>query len=272
MGLGQGNRGYAMAALLVGLSIMAVLMGAALPVWSHFAKREREEELIWRGNQYARAIGLFQRKYANSFPPNVEVLIEQRFLRKKYKDPITNDDFQLIPATGGGAIAPPGRGPIGPGQQGQPGGQARPGVSGGQSSQIGMQPQPGSQPAIGVTFQPAMGIQGVTSKSKDASIRIYNGRSRYNEWAFVYIATAQRIGLPGQGQQQDPGQGGIGGVPQGIDRRPGVGGPFDGRGQPPPGRGPFGPQPPGQPFGPAQPGQQPPLGRPTFPPPRPPQS
>ena len=87
-----------MAALLIGLSIMAVLMSAALPVWSHFAKREREEELIWRGHQYARAVGLFQRKFANTFPPNLEVLIEQRFLRKKYKDPITNDDFQLIPA------------------------------------------------------------------------------------------------------------------------------------------------------------------------------
>ena len=58
MGLGQGDcrerkpdsgeRGFAMAALLVGLSVMAVLMGAALPVWSQQMKREREEELIWR--------------------------------------------------------------------------------------------------------------------------------------------------------------------------------------------------------------------------------
>lgn len=294
MGLGQGNRGYAMAALLIGLSIMAVLMGAALPVWSHFAKREREEELIWRGNQYARAVGLFQRKYANAFPPNVEVLIEQKFLRKKYKDPITNDDFQIIPATGGGGIAPPGRGPIGPGQQGQQGQQGQPGQQGGQASpgmmggsqpsQFGTQQRPGGQPALGATFQPAVGIQGVTSKSKDASIRIYNGRSRYNEWTFVYIATAQRIGLPEQGQQQNPAQGGIGGFPQGTDRRPGLGGgAFDGRGgrgQQPSDRGPFGPgpnRPPGSfgpPSGPSQPGQQSPFGRPPFgqPAPRPPGS
>ncbi len=100
-----------MAALLVGLSIMAVLMSAALPVWSHHMKREREEELIWRGQQYARAIGLFQRKYANTFPPTIDILVEQRFLRKKYKDPITNSDFQPIPAGGGvpgqGGVAPP---------------------------------------------------------------------------------------------------------------------------------------------------------------------
>ena len=93
-----------MAALLIGLSVLAVLMTAALPVWSQFAKREKEEELIWRGQQYARAVGLFQRKFANTYPPNLEILIEQRFLRKKYKDPITNDDFQLIPAVG--AVVP----------------------------------------------------------------------------------------------------------------------------------------------------------------------
>jgi hypothetical protein len=278
-----------MAALLIGLSIMAVLMGAALPVWSHFAKREKEEELIWRGNQYARAIGLFQRKYANTFPPNVDILLEQRFLRKKYKDPITNEDFLFIPATGGGGIAPigpPGRGPSAPGL-GSQGGQASPGMMGrGQSSQIGQQPQPAGQSGLGsATFQPAMGIQGVTSKSKDQSIRIYNGRNRYNEWTFVYLATAQRIGVPGDGPQPGRGQDGIGGFPQGTDRRPGVGGAFDGRGggrgQPPFGRGPFGPtpgqqqpfgQPSGQPGGPLQPGQQPPFGRPPFgqPPPRPP--
>ena len=36
------DRGYAMAALLVGLSVMAILMGAAMPVWSKQAQRERE--------------------------------------------------------------------------------------------------------------------------------------------------------------------------------------------------------------------------------------
>src|SRR4026207_1201414 len=97
----RGNRGYAMAALFVGMSVMAVLMSALLTVWTHMATREREEELIWRGKQYARAIGLFQRKYANTFPPTLDILVEQKFLRKKYKDPVTNDAFQPIPASGG---------------------------------------------------------------------------------------------------------------------------------------------------------------------------
>jgi hypothetical protein len=55
-------------------------------------------------------------------------------------------------------------------------------------------------------------VIGVTSKSKEESIKVYNGRTRYNEWAFVYLQTNQRpgqSGAPGQGQprpgQQQPG-------------------------------------------------------------------
>ena len=101
-----------MAALLVGMSVMAVLMGALLPVWTTMAKREKEAELVFRGNQYARAIGLFQRKFANTPPPTIDVLVEQRFLRKKYKDPITNDDFQPLYANQATT-------PVGPGGQQQ---------------------------------------------------------------------------------------------------------------------------------------------------------
>src|SRR5215831_10500184 len=88
--------GYAMAALLVAMSIMAVMMTVAMPVWKQIAQREKEEELIFRGTQYAHAIGLFQRKFANASPPTLNVLVEQKFLRRKYKDPITNDDFVPI--------------------------------------------------------------------------------------------------------------------------------------------------------------------------------
>ena len=105
---GQGKRdvkderseqsGYAMAALLVALSIMAVMLTVVMPVWKQTAQREKEEELVFRGKQYVHAIGLFQRKFANAYPPNIDVLVEQRFLRKKFKDPITNDDFVPIPA------------------------------------------------------------------------------------------------------------------------------------------------------------------------------
>src|SRR5262245_11870199 len=105
---GQARRsdcGYAMAALLVGMAVLAILMTVAMPVWKQATQREKEEELIFRGLQYAHAIGLFQRKYANAFPPTIDVLVEQRFLRKKFKDPITNEDFvPLLAGQGGGAL------------------------------------------------------------------------------------------------------------------------------------------------------------------------
>src|SRR5688572_19040311 len=122
--LRSNNRGYAMAALLVGMSVMAVLMSALLPVWTTMAKREKEAELVFRGNQYARAIALFQRKFANAAPPSIDVLVEQRFLRKKYKDPITNDDFQPLYANQAMMPGAPGAPGAGGAQQqaGQPGG------------------------------------------------------------------------------------------------------------------------------------------------------
>src|SRR3954467_11684640 len=101
-------QGYAMAALLIAMSVMAVMFTVAMPVWKQTAQREKEEELVFRGMQYVHAIGMFQRKFANAYPPNVDVLVEQRFLRKKFKDPITNDDFVPIP---------PGQGVVGGAQQ-----------------------------------------------------------------------------------------------------------------------------------------------------------
>jgi type II secretory pathway pseudopilin PulG len=266
-----------MAALLIGLSVMAVMMSAALPVWTHVMQREREEELIWRGEQYKRAIGLFQRKYANTFPPTLDVLVEQKFLRKKYKDPVTDSDFQIIPV-GGQARGPGMPGGLGsgfglPAQGGQPGAQGQ-----GQPAQ-GQQPQAGSfgaamqgatQIGLGGQQQAAMGIQGVTSKSSDTSIKLYNGRNKYNEWAFIHVAMSNRpggIGAAQPGQQVRPGMTGPNGQPMpGPGGTPfGTGG-FGGRGGPPG----FGQQQPGmQPggFGTPPGGMQPPgFGTPPGPP------
>jgi type II secretory pathway pseudopilin PulG len=214
---GQGNRGYAMAALLVGLSVMAVLMGAMLPVWSHMAQREKEEELIFRGQQYARAIGLFQRKFANTAPPSIDLLVEQRFLRKKYKDPITNDDFQPLFANQA------------PQTIGSPVGSQRPGETGTAERAVAA-PTPAVQSRTGPGAGAPGGIIGVTSKSKETSIKIYNGRTKYNEWAFVYVQTAQRPGGPGTTQtpgQQRPGTQRPGQTPSpiggpGMDMQPGM--------------------------------------------------
>jgi type II secretory pathway pseudopilin PulG len=222
-----GESGYAMAALLVALSVMSVLAAAAMPSWKQMSQREKEAELVFRGQQYARAIGLFQRRAGPGVnPPNLDVLIQQKFLRKKYKDPITGDDFDLISPTTqlAAPTAPPG-GRTGPGRTGGPApvsargadpSAARGGLSQSLSS-FGRGNQPGGGAAVGFGGNVAGGIVGVQSKSKAESIRIYNGRTHYNEWQFVYIP-----------QTAQPGGRGRDGVPPG--------GPGPGRGDPQRGR------------------------------------
>src|SRR5262245_53737955 len=92
----SGDRGFAMAALLIMMNVMAIVLTMLLPAWQTMATREREAELVFRGQQYARAIALYQRA-RGGFPPSVDVLVAEKFLRKKYKDPMTaNGEFQII--------------------------------------------------------------------------------------------------------------------------------------------------------------------------------
>lgn len=208
-----------MAVLLVGLSVMAILMTVAMPVWSQMARREKEAELVFRGEQYARAIGLFQRRAGPGVsPPNLGVLVEQRFLRKMYKDPITGDDFLPILQSQNVQSTP---------QPGLPAGRGRGG-------------QPAPPAGRGAAPPAAGGVVGVMSKSKDRSIRLYNGRNFYNEWQFVYV---QQVQAPAAGAPGAGGRGQRGGQP---GQPPAGGGTGRGRGTPPaggPGRGPVFPPP-----------------------------
>jgi len=204
-----------MAALLVTLNIMAILLTVAVPLWKTAVKREREAELIWRGSQYARAIVLFQRKYANANPPNIDILLTEKFLRKKYADPMTKDgEFQLIPA------APAAQGP----------GQRPPGTPGSISPGNPAPITPGTpsldqrpQGLAGTTRGPSGatgGIIGVVSKSTETSLRLFNGRSKYNEWMFtpqtvlgIRPGAAGPPGAPGAPGSQRPGTTMPGGMP-----------------------------------------------------------
>jgi len=226
----RNERGYAMAALMVALAVIGVIVGMATPVWQTVMQREREEELIFRGRQYARAIQLFQRKYANAFPPNIDVLVEQRFLRKKYRDPVSKDgEFEILyqATLAQRAAAQAGRGGLSPSTPMttvQPG--AAPGAAAGSAF--------GTQVA-----GPQGGVVGVASKNKSKSIRVYNGRSTYSEWQFVWVpaTTTPRTGPagsvgPGQrGLQPGGGRSGPGG--QMPPRGSGPGGPGGPAGRPP---------------------------------------
>jgi type II secretory pathway pseudopilin PulG len=186
-----------MAVLVVAIGMMMIMLTVAMPVWHQAMQREKEEELIFRGLQYARAVGLFQRKFAGGYPPSVDILVQQKFLRKKYKDPMVEDgEFQLIPA---GAM-----------QAGQAGVSLSTTTQGSGGTGTGLRT---SQSGFAGQTVVAGGLIGVVSKSKETSIKLYLGRNHYNEWLFLYSAQAGRRGVPvpGQGPGGRGGRGGRGG-------------------------------------------------------------
>jgi len=217
-----------MAALLVALTVMAVTLSVALPVWKTAVQREKEAELIFRGQQYARAVALFQRKYANAFPANIDALVSGRFLRRKYLDPMTNGEFQVlygsaqqtVPGQGGGPAPMPGQGgapgQIAPGPQ-RPGQQPAPRPGAPTPGRPAVPGGPPGQPSPGGSAGPVgaqQGIVGVASKSTAASLRIYNGRTKYNEWAFLAQEVTKQPGAVGGTQKP--------GAPAGASPRPGT--------------------------------------------------
>jgi type II secretory pathway pseudopilin PulG len=170
-----------MAALLIALAILAILMSVAMPVWRHEARREKEAELVWRGEQYARAVALYRFKNSqipNAYPPSIDALVEGRFLRKKYKDPMTKDgEFQIIPV----------------------GLQNNPGMP--QNPQTPPKPIPSAPTQQTGTIMGA--LIGVRSKSQETSIRSYRGQTRYDQWAFTFNVAPRPGGAMPAGNTPD---------------------------------------------------------------------
>jgi len=191
-----------MAALLVVLAVMSLMLSMALPVWHHAARREREAELIFRGGQYARAIMLYQRQTPGAYPPDVETLVEGRFLRRAYRDPMTADgEFRLVLQSELSRVPGPG---------------AAGGTTGDPSGEAGPERQPPDDEArdrtgfmqgvrpFGDREEDTPGgvdgnIVGVVSRSEQTSIALYEGKSKYNEW--VFIGTGAPAGAAGESER-----------------------------------------------------------------------
>ena len=204
----RSDEGYVLLGIAIGLVIMGIFMAAAVPVWDHVIQREREDELLWRGRQYVQAIERYQRKYPGAFPANLEVLVEEKFLRKAYEDPMAEEgEWRILRQN-----SPELRGLMAPGTQ-PPGQRAdrrfrTPGRLT-QPSQLGRQRMSGQ--ALG-------GIVGVASASEKETIRIPGQKQaaflktvgegkQYNEWLFVFQVAPDPTQL-GAGARGQPGQGG----------------------------------------------------------------
>jgi type II secretory pathway pseudopilin PulG len=100
---------------LMGALVLVAVMGAGLAAYggmaSHAAQREKEAELLFRGNQYREAIRAYYRK-ERKYPKALSELVEDKryptpahHLRKLYPDPITGQaDWGTMEAPGGGIM------------------------------------------------------------------------------------------------------------------------------------------------------------------------
>ncbi len=213
----RGESGYALLMVIFLAAAMLIATAVVAPNLLTQGRREREDELIWRGQQYARAVRLYYRKNGR-FPQSLEDLTKPknqiRFLRQAYTDPMNRADgsWRLIyVAPNGqligsvkqrGLLTLPAAAPA-PGAASQPGapqavppggaGQAQPAAPGTPAPPA--QPAPLEPGAEGKVF--GGNIIGVASKVNQSSIRIYDGGITYREWEFIWDPTKE-VAIAGQ--------------------------------------------------------------------------
>jgi hypothetical protein len=90
------QQGYAMMMVLFFTALLLISAVVAAPRILTEGKREKEQEMIWRGKQYVRGVKLYYRKMGR-FPTTVDDLIKPkvgslRFMRQAYKDPMNGTD------------------------------------------------------------------------------------------------------------------------------------------------------------------------------------
>ena len=111
MSAGKKQQGFT----LMGALILVAVMGAGLAAYgqmaSHAAQREKEAELLFRGNQYRQAIEAYYKK-ERKYPKALSELVEDKryptpahHLRKLYPDPITSQaEWGTMEAPRGGIM------------------------------------------------------------------------------------------------------------------------------------------------------------------------
>ena len=95
----ESEEGFILLAVLFLVALILIALAVAAPTVAKSIQRDKEVELVHRGEEYKRAIKLYYKKFG-SYPTSIDQLVNTnniRFLRKRYKDPITGkDDWRLI--------------------------------------------------------------------------------------------------------------------------------------------------------------------------------
>jgi type II secretory pathway pseudopilin PulG len=95
--------GFTYLGLLAAIVILGLLLSVAGHVWSFSLQREKEQQLLYIGDQYRKAIGSYY-SLGSAYPLTLQDLLsDQRtpvprhHLRQLYRDPLTNDtDWILV--------------------------------------------------------------------------------------------------------------------------------------------------------------------------------
>jgi type II secretory pathway pseudopilin PulG len=152
------KEGYILIMLMIAISILSIGLLVAVPVWQTEIQREKEEELIFRGNEYVEAIRMLQMKKPGAFPRSLDELLKEKCIRKLYKDPMTDHgEWNLIVP-----------------------------YSGVSAKRTGS-----AQKVMVVPYNLLKSVDnpqiiGVVSSSKKKSIKIYFEQESYDNWLFFY--------------------------------------------------------------------------------------
>jgi type II secretory pathway pseudopilin PulG len=188
-----------MVAVIVVMALVAIALTVAVQTATFHKRRENEQELIFRGEQFAEGVRLFRARNGR-LPLTLDELVKAkpRAMRKAWKDPVTGK-FDWVPVfmgqggqqvpTGGVPGSTPTPAPTAaPDDEDEGGG----GSSGDQKKKVESFPATDARGPI----------VGVHSRSRGEAIRVLDGRSRYSEWAFTLEQKQQGQRVPGQGQPQ----------------------------------------------------------------------
>jgi len=100
------QRGVALMGVLMAVVVLGLMSGIAGTSWKTIVQRAKEQELLWRGNQYRQAIESYYKSGQGgvaALPTDLEKLVKDdrsivvlRHLRKLYNDPMTGGDWVVI--------------------------------------------------------------------------------------------------------------------------------------------------------------------------------
>jgi type II secretory pathway pseudopilin PulG len=217
------ERGYILLMMMLFVTLLAIFAAGIANNMAFEIKRDQETEMIHRGVQYSRAVRKYVKKVGR-YPSRLEDLENTsnvRFLRKRYKDPLTGKDFKLLHQSdvqlgvAAGLAGATSAAQLASGLNGQNLGGAQGLIAAQGIAAAAAQAQQQQQPLqnqdadtdapnghqsdnkdtlAGQQFGGGP-IVGVASTSKKKTIREFNKKNHYNQWQFIYDPTMDRGGL-----------------------------------------------------------------------------